>query len=208
LSPEEKAQLSAQELVPIKAIDSGVIITPDNRAVQVIKVSAINLELMSHSELNQVFEEFEAFLKSVTFNMQIEMVSQPVDLKEYIHGQEQQLKKVDNPYRKQLLQGYIDYSKDMENSQQIIQRQRYIVIDEPIKDTTEHGYKQTLHELFEKTDSIKAGLKELDLTAEEVSNVEAIRLFHIFFDYSEAQSSPILGEFVPQIITGGKTDVV
>jgi type IV secretory pathway VirB4 component len=204
LSKEELNHLSAQELVPIKALDSGVFVTPDNRMVQILKVSAINLELMSNAEVNEILEEYEAFLKSLMFEVQIEMVSQPVDLKRYIETQQEILKGVHNPYRRKLLEGYIEYARNIEISQNIIQRQRYIIFDESIKMTGRKGYEDAILELQGKMETVVSGLKDLDLIVEEVTDLEIMKYFQIFFNYSGAQYTPILSDQVPQITLGGK----
>lgn len=206
LSPAEQEKKSAQKLIPIKGLDSGVIITPDNRLVQVCKVDAVNTELMSNREFNALVENYEAVLKSINFETQVTIVSQPVDLSEYIKNQQEILKNTKNFHRKRLLNSYIDYSRGMEKSRKVIQRQRYIIFDEPIKKPDEKGYQEALQDLQEKTDHIIQSFKDLDLAVDPVNDVEAVRLLHIFFDFEGAQNSPITNTNVSQIITGGDQD--
>lgn len=183
---EEKQKLAAQQLIPIKAIDKGLILTPDNRLVQILKISALNLELMSKTELNLLLEEYEAFLKSFTFPFQQEIVSEPVDLKRYIRQQEEFLEQTKNFHRRSLMKSYIEYTKTMETSRQIMRRQRYIIFDEKISGSTKKEYEEAVHDIEEKKEHVESGLKEMDLSVEPVTNTEIVRFFHIFFNYEGA----------------------
>lgn len=200
---EETAKKSVQDLIPIKEIENGFLITPDNKMVMVLKVSALNLELASNAECNEIFEIFEGFLMSLTYPVQITNVSMPVNLKVYISEQESIHKKTQNDYKKMLLESYIDYSKEIELSQDIMQRQRYIVFSEQMNEDTPEKRSLTMLEMYEKKDEIVASISELDLEAEQVNDLELIRYLHAMFDYSGAQTRPIESPIVPQIIMGG-----
>lgn len=87
MTEKEKQEKVAQDLIQVKGLDDGRFITNDNRLVQILKVSAVNTQLMSNNELRILLEKYEAFLKSLIFPIQQEIVSEPVDLKEYIRTQ-------------------------------------------------------------------------------------------------------------------------
>lgn len=172
--------------------------------VQFLKVSAINMELTSNAECNEIFEMYEGFLMSLNYPVQQTMVSMPVDLKSYIENQEQILNNTKNPYKRILQESYIEYANEIEVSQDIMQRQRYIIFAEKLKeDTPKQRYALAL-EIDEKKQEIISGLSELELTVESVTDIEIIRYLHTLFDYSTAQHRPIESSFVPQIIQGGK----
>lgn len=204
---QQIAKQTIQDLIPIKRIGDGVLITPDNRMIQILKVSALNLELTSNAELNELFETYEGFLMTLNFPVQIANVSMPVDLKSYIADQQRKHKETKNPYKRMLQESYIDYAKEIEINQDIMQRQRYIIFAEKLKDDTPEDRLQTMNIIEDKKDEIIASLSELDLTATPVNDLEIIRYFHTLFDYQGAQNMPIEDAFVPQLIIGGKKDV-
>lgn len=204
---QEKALKSVQQLIPIKEIEQGKLITPDNKMVQCLKVSAINLELTSNAECNELFELFEGFLMTITYPVQLTNVSMPVDLKSYISEQERTHFLTKNPYKRQMQESYIEYAKEIEISQDIMQRQRYVIFCEQMKEDTPEIRYETILELEEKKDEIVTSLLELELTAEEVTDLELIRYLHTLFDYNEAQNRPIESSTISQIIQGGKEDV-
>ena len=208
--PEEKQKqeqnkgMSAQDLIPLKDIEKGILITPDNRMVQFLKVSAINLELTSNAECNEIFEVYEGFLKSLTYPVQTANVSMPVDLRTYISKQNQTLTQTKNPHKRMLLESYINYSMDIEINQDIMQRQRYIIFYEQLKEDTPDERHETALLIEEKKQEIIDSLTELELEVESVTDIEVIRYLHTMFEYSTAQRRPIENAFVPQIIQGGK----
>ncbi|MED3561495.1 hypothetical protein [Bacillus xiapuensis] len=167
-------------------------------------MSAINLELTSNAECNELFELFEGFLMSLNYPIQMTNVSMPVDLSLYISEQEKLLEMTKNPYKRMLQESYIEYSKGIEVSQDIMQRQRYIIFFEKMKEDSPEMRYETSLEIEEKKDEIVASLSELGLKAEDVTDIELIRYLHTMFDYEGAQNRPIENTFVPQIIEGGK----
>ena len=161
------------------------------------------MELMSNFEMNSVFEQYQDFLTGLEFPIQQTMVSQPVDLTNYIHLQKEMLKNTTNPVKRRLLGTYIEHAESYTKSNQMIQRQRYIIFGVPIQDGTEEAYYEAVKDLEEKRLYIQSGLHELELSALEVTNQEIIKYFHTFFDYKNAQLFPIEHECIPQMITGG-----
>lgn len=203
LNQAEKDKLSAQQLIPIKAVDSGVILTRDKRLVLILKVDAINTELLSNTELAELLEDYEAVLKSINYEVQTNVVSQPLDLNQYIQGEKERLKTTKNFYKKKLLTNYIDYCDGMQRNKTIIQRQRFINFDVKIKETTLQAYQNAMSELEERGESLIQSLKEMDLTAAPLTDVETIQYMHIFFDFEGAQNTPIQSANIPPIILGG-----
>ncbi|MEH6949120.1 hypothetical protein V7068_19035 [Bacillus sp. JJ634] len=157
--------------------------------------------------MNRVFEQYQDFLTGLEFPIQQTITSQPVDLSSYIHLQKDILRNTKNPKKRLLLETYIEHAEGFTKSNQMIQRQRYIIYGVPIQDGTEESYMESIKDLEEKTLYITSGLHELELSAHEVSNKEIIKYFHTIFDYHSAQLFPIESEMIPQIITGGKKDV-
>lgn len=200
---EQKQKQTAQNSIPIKAIDGGFLITRNNKIVKILKINSRNLELMSNVEMNNLFESYDDFLTGLEFPIQETSVSQPVDLSKYIDIQREILSKTTNEMKRKMLKGYIEHAENFTKSQKMIQRQRYIAYSVPIKDGTEESYLEAVRDLEERTLYIKAGLHELELTAEETTNKEIVKYFHTFFDYHSAQLFPIENEKIPQMITGG-----
>jgi hypothetical protein len=116
----------------------------------------------------------------------MEIVSMPVDLKNYIAQQEELHQKTKNFNQKALIKSYIEYCRNMESSRKIMQRSRYIIFDEQINGETVKDYQDALSEIKHKSETIKTGLKDVKLTCESVNNNELIKLFQVFFNYEDS----------------------
>lgn len=158
---------------------------------------------MSKAELKKLFEAYEVLLKSISYEFQEVIVSQPVDLKQYIYSNEKMLEETQDQERRALLKGYIDYSKAVETTRSVMQRQRYVFFDEKIRNGTKEAYEEAMFDIREKKDHVVQGLRELDLMVDSLNNVEILRLFHIFFNYEDALNVPIQNDIIPEIILGG-----
>lgn len=202
------AKKSIQDLIPIKDVEDGLLITPDNIMVQVLKVSAINLELASNSECNELFEQLENFLIGLTFPVQVTILSMPINLNSYISEQKKIYHAETNPYKRMLQESYIEYTEDIELSQDIMQRQRYIKFAEQLKENTPEARYDTRLEFDEKKEEIIAALAELELTVEPVRDLEIVRYIHTLFDYEGAQNLPIQDLSISEIVKGGNADEI
>lgn len=199
---QKQQELSVQQLIPIRGIDGGVVITEDFRLVQLLRVSSLNLDLMSHRELNEAMERYELFLRSLYFPVQTTIMSQPVDLGGYIRGLEAK-RTGESTVKQQLLTGYIAYAKGIETSLTMIQRQRYIVVSEQIQGTTKQAYEESMMLLEQKRRHIKSGLEEIGLNIEETDSLDVIRYFHTLYDYEGSQHRPINDHLLYPYTTGG-----
>ncbi|USK72639.1 hypothetical protein [Peribacillus asahii] len=141
---------------------------------------------------------------TLTYPVQLTNVSMPVDLKSYIADQKKLHEKTKNSFKRMLQESYIDYSKKIEVSNEIMQRQRYIIFCEQMKEDTDEIRYNTALEIREKREEIETAIAEMGLIAEPVTDLEIIRYLHTLFDYTGAQNRPIQNTFVPQIIEGGR----
>ncbi|MGR9527633.1 hypothetical protein ACSS31_28650 (plasmid) [Priestia megaterium] len=201
----EKEKKSVQDMIPIKAIIDGRIITKDDRIVQIMKAGSLNLELMNEYEQRTVFHKFELMLKSMTFPSQIEVISQPLNLHKYREEQVRILEQITNPYRRELLESTIEYVKEKENTRSIMQRKRYIIFDSKIQTLDEKGYEKAVEKIKDREAIVLKGMKSLDIPCSRLTKTEINQLFQILFDYEGALRIPILMDEVPNITTlGGK----
>ncbi|MBO9128970.1 hypothetical protein [Bacillus sp. 165] len=200
---ERQHEQSVQTLIPVRALDGGIIVTNDFRLVQLLRVSSINLDLMSHRELNEAMNKYEMFLRSLSFPVQTTIMSQPVDLGGYVKSLEAKQVHADT-VKQDLLRGYIAYAKGIETSTAMIQRQRYLMIAEPVAGKTKQSYEESMMELDQKKKQVKSGLEEMGLTVHEAHDLDIARYLHTLFDYAGSQHRPIEDTFIVPYTVGGK----
>jgi len=75
---------STEQLVPIADIREGVVILKNSSLCMVLEVSAINFELRSNDEQVAILQNFQNFINSVDFPLQIVVSSRRLKIEEYI----------------------------------------------------------------------------------------------------------------------------
>ncbi|SFX75321.1 hypothetical protein SAMN04487866_12245 [Thermoactinomyces sp. DSM 45891] len=180
---------SVQDLVPVRGIYSEMIETTDNRFVKVLSVTSVNIQLMSYSELKEVFFSYESFLKTLDRPIQIARVSQPIDLKDYIMDLKKRLKTTENPYKRHMLKSFISYAQKQQEDRDMIRRSRYVIISESFSD--EKSKDKAMQILKTRVQDLKFKLEEMlyrqKLEVSELTNEELRKCIHMFFDYEHAQ---------------------
>ncbi|MEK4822901.1 hypothetical protein [Priestia sp. FSL R5-0680] len=186
---QPQKEKTVQDLIPIRNIYSEMIETKDNKLIKVLTVSAVNMSLMSHNEQAEVYEGYENFLNTIDKNIQVNRVSTPVNLKDYITDLQTKLKKIDNPYKRKILKSYIWYANNIQEDREMIRRNRYIVIDESFSD--EKSKDKAIRKLKVRVEDYKIKIEEMlrspKLEVRELSNLELEKYLHMFFDYENAQ---------------------
>jgi hypothetical protein len=186
---QPQKEKTVQDLIPIRNIYSEMIETKDNKLIKVLTVSAVNMSLMSHNEQAEVYEGYENFLNTIDKKIQVNRVSTPVNLKDYITDLQTKLKKIDNPYKRKILKSYIWYANNIQEDREMIRRNRYIVIDESFND--EKSKDKAIRKLKVRVEDYKIKIEEMlrspKLEVRELSNLELEKYLHMFFDYENAQ---------------------
>ena len=76
----KKPVQSTQQNLPIREIADGIIITRDNRYVQLIEIEPSNFQMATEDTQNAIISAFEAFLRISPNNLQIKCITQPADM--------------------------------------------------------------------------------------------------------------------------------
>ncbi|MCF7625461.1 hypothetical protein CQ056_24025 [Peribacillus simplex] len=200
----QETEKTVQDLIPIRNIYNEMIETKDNRLIKVLSVSPVNISLMSHNEEREVLESYESFLNTIDAPIMISRVSTPVNLKDYVVDLQSQLKKMDNPYKKKILQSYIWYANNIQKDREMIRRNRYIVIDQSFSDEKSkiEAIRKLRTRIEDYTIKIEEMLRSPKLEVKELSNKELEKYIHMFFDYENAQILAIEDEVNPAYVIG------
>src|SRR5437868_5847150 len=75
---------NSQDFVPIKEIRDGVVVLKDGSLRGIILTSSINFALKGVEEQNAIIYQFQNFLNSINFSIQIFAQSRRLDIRPYI----------------------------------------------------------------------------------------------------------------------------
>ena len=113
-----KAQ-ATQDFVPIQEVKDGVAILKDGGMRAVMICSSVNFSLKSEEEKMAIIIQFQDFLNSLDFSMQIFIQSRRFDIRPYIALLENQKKNQMNSLMKIQIKEYIEFIKSFTDNTNI-----------------------------------------------------------------------------------------
>ena len=119
---------ATQEYVPIKEVRDGIIVLKDGSLRALVLTSSINFSLKSEDERQAIIYQFQDFLNSLDFSIQIFLQSRKLDIRPYIALMEQQEKKQSNELMKIQTKEYIEFIKSFTKNTNIMTKHFFIVI--------------------------------------------------------------------------------
>lgn len=119
---------ATQEFVPIKEVRDGIAVLKDGSLRAVVMASSINFSLKSDDERQAIMYQFQDFLNSLDFSIQIFIESRRLDIRPYLALLEQQRKKQSNELMKIQVEEYIGFIKNFTESTNIMTKHFFIVI--------------------------------------------------------------------------------
>ncbi len=129
MATKTSAQAKAtQEFVPIKEIREGIAIMRDGSMRAVLLASSINFALKSSEEQQSVLFQFQNFLNSLNFSIQIYSQSRRLDIRPYISLLEERLKDQVGDLMKMQTREYIEFIQSFTQSTNIMTKSFFIVV--------------------------------------------------------------------------------
>ncbi len=119
---------STEKFVSISDIRDNAVILKDSSLRAVVEVSAINFELRSEDEQMAILQNFQKFLNSVDFPLQIAIKSRRINIDEYLKVVSDTVGSSNNELVK--IQGteYMKFIKELAELANIMQKKFYVVI--------------------------------------------------------------------------------
>lgn len=121
------ANNSTQSFVPIKEVRDGVVILKDGGMRGVVLASSVNFALKSEEEKNAILFQFQDFLNSLDFSIEIVIQSRRLDIRPYLALLEDREKKQSNDLMKIQIKEYIGFIRSFTESTSIMTKHFYIV---------------------------------------------------------------------------------
>jgi hypothetical protein len=119
---------ATQEFVPIKEVREGTIVLKDGGLRAIIAVSSVNLSLKSSDEQIATINQFQSFLNSVDFPIQIVIQSRRLDVRPYLLTLEEKMKEQREPLLKIQTAGYMSFIREFTDAVSIMRKYFYVVI--------------------------------------------------------------------------------
>lgn len=191
---------STQEHLPIAGIQDSVIIMTDGSVRAVLKVEPINFELKSDQEQNAIIYSYQSFLNSLDFPIQIVIHSKKLDLENYLIKLDKSKANITEDLLRIQLEDYVDFVRRLISIANIMSKKFYVIVNyssigksiNPVgrlfhKAPTqallyEDQFKRYREEVFNRANTIAAGLGRIGLKVSLMDTQHLIELFYNMYN--------------------------
>jgi len=122
------AQTATQEFVPLKEVRDGIVILKDGSMRAIIMASSLNFALKSEDERTAILLQFQNFLNSLDFSVQISIQSRRLDIRPYLALLEEREKEQLTDLMKIQTQEYIEFVRKFTDDTNIMTKTFFVVI--------------------------------------------------------------------------------
>jgi type IV secretory pathway VirB4 component len=199
---------TTQDFVPIKEIRQGIVVLKDESLRGIVIASSLNFALKSADEQQSILLQFQNFLNSLDFSIQIFIQSRKLDIRPYIALLENRLKEQVGDLLKIQTREYISFIKNFTENQNIMSKTFFVVVPySPASLTTGGvsdflGKKKTAQEsaekrleMFEEHRSqleqrmsvVTQGLVRCGIRTIELGTEEIVELFYKIFNPGDTE---------------------
>lgn len=210
------ASNSTQSIIPIENIRNDTVILKGGHLRAVMQVSSINLALKSQEEQEAIIFEYQNFLNSLDFPIQIFVNSRLINITGYLNDLRDTLAKQENELLQMQTQEYIAFIERFVKEANIISTDFYVVvpfstveaalesggaqerfkslIGKPTQLSTEERAKFLYHrgQLMQRVDFVSSGLHRLGLTVKILTTEELISLFWGLYNPSDLRKNELI----------------
>ena len=119
---------ATQEFVPIKEVRDGIIVLKDDALRAIVLANSVNLSLKSYDEQKATILQFQNFLNTLDFPIQISIQSRRLDIRPYLTLLENRIKLQNEPLLKLQTKEYIEFVRNFTESVSIMTKSFFITV--------------------------------------------------------------------------------
>lgn len=197
------AHIPTQKFLEIEDIREGIIILRNKTLRGILIVSSLNFALKSEEEQNATIFQFQEFLNSLDFSLQIVIQSRRLNITGYLDKLKFLEEKQGNELLKAQTAEYRKFIKDLIIKASIMQKSFFVVVpfvpfamqatkkgffSKPsLPSLTEESFKRAKVQLWQRMEFIALGLRRCGLQAQALGSPELIELFWSIYNPEEAE---------------------
>jgi len=196
---------STQQFLEVDQIREGVLLLKNKSLRGIIMVSSLNFALKSGDEQEAIIYQFQNFLNSLDFSLEIVVQSRMVNITGYLDKLEELEKKQENELLKIQTGEYRNFIKTLVAGGQILSKTFFVVVpftlvelpgmqkekgvfkksDKPTQ--TEEQFQRAKVQLWQRVEFVTLGLKRCGLQCVPLNTSEIIELFWSLHHPEEAE---------------------
>lgn len=206
----QNTKANTQSFIPIKEIRGGTIIMEDGTLNAILLCASLNFALKSYEEQMVTIGQFQNFLNSLEFSIQILTQSRRLDIRPYIATLEEKRKTEDNDLIKLQIGEYIQFIQNFTESVNIMDKKFFIVISyapptlgqgggskNPLDslfgskkandEIDEQLFEEAKSQLEQRVDLVKSGIGRTGLRLIDLDTEAAVEVLYRIFNPGESE---------------------
>lgn len=199
---------TTQEHLDIEDITQNLVIFKDGGAALILRIGAVNFNLLSEEEQDAIIYAYAALLNSLTFPVEIVIRSQQKDITSYLRLLEHQENNQANPIIRKRLAQYRIFVEKLVKERQVLDKKCYAIIpffrtelglsaikplgdNKPKKLPFDKSYiiEKALATLEPKRDHLLRQYSRIGLAARQLTTQEIIELFYSIYNPHNSASA-------------------
>ena len=195
----------SQQFVPLKEVRDGVAILKDGSMRAILLTSSLNFALKSAENQEAIIYQFQNFLNSLDFTVQIYVMSRRLDIRPYIALLESRYKEQTGELFRLQTREYIEFIKKFTESANIMTKSFFVVVPytsavmnkgsasglfgkkDAAKDLANkmEVFEEAKSQLQQRVSVVEQGLTRVGIRVAELGTEEIIELFYKIFNPGE-----------------------
>jgi hypothetical protein len=210
---------ATQEFVPIQEVRDGVILLKDGGLRAIVLANSTNLSLKSDDEQRATILQFQSFLNTLDFPIQISVQSRRLDIRPYLLMLEDRIKLQTEPLLKLQTREYIGFIQNFTETVSIMTKNFFVVVPythtnltsdsgglskilglfsrknkEQAKIEKQEDFEEKRSQLEERVSVIQQGLSRCGIKSAELGTEEIVEVFYKVFNPGELEGKIQLDE--------------
>ncbi len=198
---------ASQEFVPIKEVRDGIVVLKDGGLRSILIASSLNFALKSADEQTAILAQFQNFLNSLDFSIQIFIESRQLDIRPYVALLEGKYKEQTTELMKIQTREYIDFIKSFVEQANIMTKNFFIVVPyspavlsvgksglptlpsfgKKTKEEAAATFEESRTQLEQRVAVVEQGLVRTGVRVATLGTEEAIELYYKLFNPGELE---------------------
>ncbi|MBA3733106.1 hypothetical protein H0W91_01885 [Patescibacteria group bacterium] len=200
---------ATQEFVPIKEVRDGIVMLKDGSMRGIVLASSLNFSLKSEDERNAIILQFQDFLNSLDFTVQISIQSRRLDIRPYIALLEDRYKEQINDLMKIQTREYIEFVQKFTETTNIMTKSFFIIVPydpalinlsggvagglfkkksaDDERKNKEASFEENRTQLEQRVSVVEQGLSRCGIRVIRLGTEEVIELFYKIFNPGDTE---------------------
>jgi len=197
----QKSASASQDFVPIKEVRDGIVILKNTGMRAILMASSVNFALKSEDERTGFIFQFQNFLNSLDFTVQIYIQSRDLDIRPYIATLEDAYRQTSDDLMRIQIKEYMTFVQRFVEGANIMTKQFFVVVPfnptainisssipffgSKKTSTTKNTFEENLTQLDQRIAIVQQGLMRTGIRSVQLDTEEIIELFYKIFNPGE-----------------------